>query len=145
MINGDANVTITINLNTNVVANLIEKIPTLKEGNSIKEEELTEMLDTLKTTKKYRLQKEDLIVYVKDVNTSYEIYFQYTEETDMFKSLANVVKILNPEIYKYMVDENGVTNIEPGSPYYNIITNVNFTEPDIFTNTTGIFETIISK
>ena len=142
---GESNITISINLNANIVSNLAGKIPTLKEGNSITKKELVQMRSALNKDKKFRLKKEDLILYVKDNGNNYEIFFQFSNETDMFRSLVNVVDILNPSIYNHMVDVNGVINIQTDSPYYNVITNAVFNEPDIFTDTSSIYKVMISK
>ena len=139
--------TVTINIRTNVVKNIYGKIDSKKDDVFASEEDLFNMQSDLSTQTYFRFVKEDINMYVRSVNDSYELYIAVTENNRdrALKSLANAIKILKPNVYATIVDENGNINFSPDSTDYQMNANVTFSEAGIYQTNDSILEIVINK
>ena len=144
----DGETTVTININVNLADNIKGKVVTIQQNSYIKESDLTNMMAQLKANKTFKITRFDITIFVMDSNQSfYEIYTKLDSDNDVniYKSLAYVVKILKPEVFDEIMDEDGNPKIDYSSNKYKIISNALFTDSSIFGTTENIFEMILYK
>lgn len=126
--------TVTINIDANIANNIEGKYASLKDDKYVKEEDLADLLAKLEQDHKFRIQIDDIKMYIKDDKNQYDIYIAYTDDNiqRVYKSLEAAIKILKPDIYLGLLDEEGNLKFEENSKDYTILTNAVFSEPDIF-------------
>lgn len=139
--------TVSINLKTNVVNNVMGKLPSLKDDLYAKDTDLTTLASELKTNGFFRFEKQDIKIYVKTVGNTYEIYSSVTDDnvSRVYKSLASVVKILKPDVYQKLNLAENTNAFESGNSYFQSNMNVTFSEANIFGINDNIIQVILFK
>lgn len=139
----DKDKTITLDINKNLYENISNKIAK-RHDKYIKEEDLTSMLYDLSQNQSYKKVKSDIILYVTETDTI-DIYIQGNQDYEMYKSLLNVVKVINENTYNELRDSNNNIKLENDSPYYTYSSNYNFEGDGIFYNKNNIFHLTLYK
>lgn len=138
--------TVELNIDTNIVKNAIAlNIETIQDSDYIHVEELSEMKSSLEKTRIFRLVKRDTIVYVKEADIYYEVFFSFKDKEILNRSAGSVINVLKPELYIKLNDGNGNMDFNIASTEYRVIENVTFQEVGIFESNENIYEVLIFK
>ena len=139
-------ITVDLNIKTNIVNNAVAlNLETIQDSDYIHIDELSEMKSNLQRSRTFRIVKRDTILYVKEDDVYYEVFFQFSDKEIMYRSAGSVISILKPELYKKLNDGTGNLDFNIQSNEYRIIENVTFQETGIFDSTDHIHEFLIFK
>lgn len=139
-------ITVDLNIKTNIVENAVAlNLETIQDSDYIHVDELSEMKSNLQRSRTFRIVKRDTILYVKEDDVYYEVFFQFSDKEIMYRSAGSVINILKPELYKKLNDGTGNLDFNIQSNEYRIIENVTFQETGIFDSTDHIHEFLIFK
>ena len=139
-------ITVDLNIKTNIVNNAVAlNLETIQDSDYIHVDELSEMKPNLQRSRTFRIVKRDTILYVKEDDVYYEVFFQFSDKEIMYRSAGSVISILKPELYKKLNDGTGNLDFNIQSNEYRIIENVTFQETGIFDSTDHIHEFLIFK
>lgn len=138
---------LSLNIRVNLLDSLKEKYTSKKEDIFVKEEDLVNVIDIIEEEGSFQYQLSDINLYIRKLDTQYEIFVSVTEINydRAMKSVANVIKVLKPNVYKTIVDEAGIITFEAETKDYYSIENATFSEADIFKPNDVIFEVVLKK
>ena len=136
-----------INIKANVASNIYGKYKTLKDDVYIKDEDIVNLASELDKDKTFKYNDQDIKIYVKNTDTSYEIYSALSNDNAYRSNLsvANIIKKLKPAVYETLniTDTNIIfeTNTSTYSTQYNVV----FSESGIFETNDKIFKLTLFK
>ena len=145
-----SSVVIRINVNANIVDNIKNLKLNLEnsEVNAINVNDLSDLKSKLSSSTPYLKKKSTITIYVKEFNNYYEIYGQNSSESvndELYASFMNTIRILNTNAYNIINNNGDYLNQNTVNDDYEVQTNYNFNEPDIFESLNNITKVTIKK